>query len=71
MTVEPPATADMSPTVDDVTPRRDSRLRQELARTLDITPAEADDWIAENGRVAAEERIRAHWTDRGFYQGGQ
>jgi hypothetical protein len=68
MTVEPPATADMSPTVDAVLVRDNKRLRQDLAQALDITPSDADDWIDEHGRVNAEERIRSHWTDSGFYR---
>lgn len=42
MAVEPPATADMSPGVDTVTPRKDSQLRQELANVLEESTDHAE-----------------------------
>lgn len=61
MTVEPPASEAFSLEQGDVTPRKDSNLRMALSHVLDCTPEEADDWIEQNGRVNAEEKIRAYW----------
>jgi hypothetical protein len=68
MSVEPPADADMAPDAGDVTPRKPSHLRQDLAHVLDVTPSEADDWIDEHGAVAATERVRAFWIGQGYYR---
>jgi len=61
MTVEPPADEAYSVTQTDVTPRKDSNLRQALSFVLGVDPKTADEWIEQNGRVNAEAKIRSYW----------
>lgn len=67
-TVEPPADAAMAPDAGAISPRTYDDLVQDLAQALDVRPRKAESWINQHGAVAAEERIQAHWTDRGFYR---
>jgi len=61
MSVEPPHDETFSVSQTEVTPRGESQLRQELSFVLGVDPGTADEWIAQNGRVNAEEKIRSYW----------